>query len=293
MDGKNIILLVSLSLLVISSGCVGQINDQLDLENIANFGSGDSQTQKGSISVLKLEKFDITPSNISEGEISEVILKVSNPSEENIELIIDENGENVLTNYCSDILRIEKFKVRKEGMDRSVKNLELESGEEAELFWKLEGKKVPQEVQCNVQVNPTVKASTRAFSQVQYKNSGELPSSNLDSGSKEACDLKIEVEPEGKGSYIVGESSELYIKLQNRGEGDISLKKEDIEFENEGLKMECDVYDTMLRSGEKEKFECVLSLQGNTDSVSEIYEIYFRANYSYSISSDRYLVVNK
>ena len=290
MGSKNIILLVVLSLLVISSGCVQQVSDQLNLDGVFNIGEDGEVSQNVTKEIIDIQEFKLSNSSINASEEAGISLKIRNPSQKSVEMFVEREGKNVLTNYCSDILRIKRFTVKKEGQRKSLGKLKLEEGEELEFIWKLKSREIPQELECDLQVMPEVESSSSAFSQIQFKKSKSVEDSGLDSDSERGGSLLIKVEPENKGSFIYGKKAGVDVFFKNIGEGDIEISEKDLRTEQEGLGGSCEKKYLFIGSGEVEEIQCEFR-SGRMEEVSQLYEIYVESDYKYRTASEKKIVI--
>lgn len=194
-----------LFLAVIVSGCV---------DNGGGKVSGEAITVNGPT---------IQPSEIREGASVQASVSAENTGEIASDIIIGENGRQVMTDYCTDFFNINRFQSSSSRNSETAEYYDLNPGERVQMNWELaqEGVSVPLNgYSCPVKFQIPFNYSVQAYQQLQIKQEDIETEVDLSSQTSEGP-LSIGIETiqsssrSGAPVFLARDSPEALIQIVN------------------------------------------------------------------------------
>lgn len=280
MNGVRLIILLVVTFL--ASGCVD---------------NGSSTTG------IAVDRLNVEPSSIAEGNTVSVLLEARNSGLlEGIVDVGEENGKEVLTNYCSDYFQIENFNAKAErNQEREQDNsYNLSDGERLIMQWRLrqEGAEVPTfGYDCDLKFEIPFNYSVTAYKQLQVLEDRSVETEVEPAEDSSAGPLSFDMELIGtssnrKNTFLKNENVSLYITAYNRREEEDKENPFKGLIELHGLEInsngavdiedeKClDKENVALAAGDKNIYRCGISVEKDP-SPSAMGEITANVDYTY------------
>ncbi|WEL23928.1 hypothetical protein [Candidatus Nanohalovita haloferacivicina] len=276
-----------LFLAVLASGCIGP--------------GGNQQTQKENGRALTITGPEVQPSSgsIYPDSTVRVSIGVKNTGEMNGTLMAGEDGEEILTNYCTDIFKMQDYDGRSSKTEANKDSYFLKPGWEAEFDWELKQYgDVPLMGQtCNLQFQAPFNYSVSAYREIQIKKGIESGGDPALSSKTSKGPLSIQIETIGSSSdqgapvFIEGDNIEMLTRLSKRSteespyRGLVSVTTPEFS-SSEGLNIQmdtCNIPERLIMDrGDSQVIRCDISYGGSIDSPSVREELSVEADYQYT-----------
>lgn len=165
----------------------------------------------------------IQPSEIREGASVQASMRVENTGEIAGQVLVGENGREVLTDYCPDFFNIARFEASSSRDSSTSKNYNLKPGEIVQMNWELdqEGVNVPLNgYNCPVKFQVPFNYTVQAYQQLQIKQQDTETQVDLSSQTSQGP-LSIAIETIGSSSrtgapvFLKGDNPEALIQIVN------------------------------------------------------------------------------
>ncbi|MFB6159225.1 MAG: hypothetical protein ABEJ95_06245 [Candidatus Nanohalobium sp.] len=264
---------------------------------LAVVASGCTQSQGTGIKVTEL---DISPNpneGIRAGNTVSISLEAVNAGLLNGTVKAGSNGKQVLTNYCSDIFKIESFKASSSHTSETRESYMVGENERVRFFWRLKqdktGKIPLSGYSCPMRFELPFDYSVRAYKQVQVKKSREVSGSTKLATDISPGPLTMDMEIVGStadqsNTILKQDNPKLYLTAYNLDskespyQGLIEIK--DISIKSSGvieLGSECGKKSSVtLMSGDQKIFRCDIDT-GSLSSPAERGEIEASIDYTF------------
>jgi hypothetical protein len=256
----------------------------------------------GSSAGIAVDRLEVEPKSIPEGNSFSISLDARNAGllEGNVD-VGNEEGKEVLTNYCPDYFNITSFEAQtnrgSKGNDEYVYT--LEQGERMQMQWRLnqEGAEVPTfGYECNLRFEIPFNYSVRGFKQVEILEDREVETNSELTQDSSAGPLEFDIELIGtsasrSNTLLKEDNASIYLTVYNQKEEDEGeylglIEMQNIEVETNGalelLDSSClDKGDVVLSAGEQDIYRCPIDENDEYQSPSSRGEIETRVNYTY------------
>ncbi len=178
----------------------------------------------GSSGAVTVDSLQVEPNEIFAGSNVRVTMGISNTGELPAELLVGEEGEDIMVSPCRDIFDIESFSASTSNVSTTESSYYLDPGYETSLSWNLDqpGDSVPLNgLQCNLRFEVPFNYTVDAFQQVQIKEDSDVEGSEVFAQSSEGpLDIEIEMigtsAPSGAPTFLEDDGGEALIRLVNR-----------------------------------------------------------------------------
>ncbi len=261
---------------------------------------------------IRVTQLDITPTQIREDSTVRISMGVRNVGEVSSEVQVGDNGNKILTNYCSDFFTIQEndFSSYSSSNSETQQSYELAPQEEVKMNWELkqEGDVPLNGYSCDMKFQVPFNYSVEAFKQIQIKKNEEVGGEPQLSSKSSQGPLTIDMGVTGSSLqldapvFLEGDKPEVLIGFANerveesKYQGLISLKNPEIsankiEFEEgqcpeEGDKEEIQLYEG--KSAQPIRCDLVYSRGGSDYTLGSMPsikpEITVSANYTYTLN---------
>lgn len=186
----------------------------------------------------------VQPSEIREGASVQASMRVDNTGEIAGQILVGENGREVLTDYCPDFFSINSFQASSSRDSGTSEDYNLKPGETVQMNWELdqEGVSVPLNgYDCPVKFQVPFNYTVQAYQQLQIKQQDTETEVDLSSQTSQGP-LSIAIETIGSSSrtgapvFLEGDNSEALIQIVNEHPEDsvfrgvIRVRNLDIEY---------------------------------------------------------------
>jgi len=165
----------------------------------------------------------LQPSDIREGASVQASLSVENTGEIPSQVIVGENGDQIMTDYCTDFFNINRFQASSSRNSDTVEKYDLNPGETVRMNWNLdqEGVSVPLNgYSCPVKFQVPFNYTVQAYQQLQIKQEDIETEVDLSSQTSKGP-LSIAIETIGSSSrtgapvFLARDSPEALIQIVN------------------------------------------------------------------------------
>lgn len=186
--------------------------------------AGGGQGGGGSAGAVTVDSLAVEPTEIFAGSNVRVTMGISNSGELPAELMVGENGGEIMVSQCRDIFDIESFSATSSNVSTTQNSYHLASDYESRLSWNLQqtGENVPLNgYRCNLRFEVPFNYSVESFQQIQIKEDPEVEGSEIFAQSSQGP-LDIELEaigtsaPSGAPTFLKDDGGEILIRLVNR-----------------------------------------------------------------------------
>ena len=216
--------------------CIKKRNLALSLLFIAVIVSGCADNGGGKVSgeAISISGPEVQPNEIFQGSTIQVQMAAENTGEIEGDIIIGENGNKVLTNYCPDFFDIAEdgFSSYSSRNPDTSEGYTLKPGERAQMNWQLQqkGQNVPLNgYDCPMKFEMPFNYSVNAYNQIQIKERGTDVAADLSSKISEGP-LTIAIEAIGSSSqegapiFLEGDQPEVLFQISNEQPDESSLR---------------------------------------------------------------------
>ena len=296
--------LTLLSIVVLASGC------------ITPNGGGETVTE-GPESVI-IQELRVEPTKIFSGQPVRASLTAVNAGNTEAEIIVGENGGDILDDHCTDIFDLESFSASSSRSSETQKSYTLQSGEKINARWTLQQQgNVPiYGKRCNLDFSVPFNYSVNTYRQIQIKRNREVSGSPKLSSESSSGPLVLAIDPiQGatgeENTYVLSENGDRRINvmlqlinpdpeeefkkgLVNVDKNSFSVrateplqlneKFEEGEWQPQGYsEPRCEMPDAELRMtrGKSVIINCEIPLDEKIDDPSVLSEISASVNYTY------------
>jgi len=273
MEHKEVIILLILS--VLASGCA------------------DSSGGQG----ISVENLNVEPSQVYAGSSTGVSMSVRNSGLLEANLITGENGNNVLTNHCTDIFNIEEYRASSSRVASTEDNYTLGQGEVTRFYWRLtqeDTSEVPLNgFRCDLKFELPFNYSVNAYKQLQFKESREVEGSTQLESKVSEGPLRVVSEVIGSTSQqpntiLTQDDASIYITVENADSQDSPyqglVQINDIRIdstESISLQEDCGSDDSVtLSTGSQEVYRCSIG-PADMNSPSVRGEVNVQVDYTF------------
>jgi hypothetical protein len=239
----------------------------------------------------------VQPSEIFEGASVQTSISVKNNGEIPGQILVGDNGEKVMTNYCPDFFSVENFQAYSSRNSETAKDYTLEPGERVQMNWELnqEGVDVPLNgYPCDLKFQVPFNYSVQAYQQLQIKERDSEAKVDLSSKTSQGP-LSIAIETIGSSSragspiFLAEDNPKALIQLVNeQPENSIFkglIKVRDLQLESSGVKLqECSNFEQPIRINRNQMSKVIRCDITDTDlggTPSKRAEISASADYTY------------
>ncbi|QGA80796.1 hypothetical protein [Candidatus Nanohalobium constans] len=198
---------------------------------LASIASGCADTGGGT--GISIKELNVEPSQISADSTAVVNFEAVNNGNLAGEVNTGSNGTEIMTNYCSDIFKIEDFRSSATKPSSNENQYKLETGDRLRLTWMLDQNKpgeIPlQGYPCDLKFQLPFNYSVKAYKQIQVKQDREADGSpNLGSDISEGP-LSIDMEVIGSTSnqrdtVLKRDNASIYLTAHNTDDEDSSFR---------------------------------------------------------------------
>jgi len=191
----------------------------------------------------------VQPSEIREGASVQASMRVENTGEIPGQVIVGENGREVLTDYCPDFFSINRFQASSSRDPSTSENYDLNPGEAVQMNWALdqEGVNVPLNgYECPIKFQLPFNYTVQAYQQLQIKQRDIETEVDLSSKTSKGP-LSIAIETIGSSSktgapiFLKGDNPEALIQIVNeQPEGSVFrgvIKVRNLNIESSGVEL--------------------------------------------------------
>lgn len=274
-----------LFLTVIVSGCIGP--------------SG-QQTQQSSGKALTVSGPSIQPSSgtIREDSSVRVSMGVMNTGEMNGTLVAGRNGDQIMTNYCTDVFEITDYEAQSSQTMDAQESYSLNPDWEAQFNWELQQTgDVPIMGQtCELRFEAPFNYSVDAYRQLQIKRSAEAGGEPQLTSQSSKGPLAINIELIGSSSeqgapvFIEEDSIEVLVRFSKKQSEDSPYQGlidiSNPELEAKGIDIDrdsCEIPEQIIMyEGDSQVIRCDLDYGGSIGSPSITPQISVNADYKYT-----------
>lgn len=239
----------------------------------------------------------IQPSEIREGASVQASISAENTGQIASNIIVGENGTEVLTDYCPDFFTINRFQASSSRNSDTAEEYNLNPGETVQMNWELdqEGVNVPLNgYSCPVKFQVPFNYSVEAYQQLQVKQEDTDTEVELSSRSSQGP-LSIGIETIGSSSrsgapvFLSDDNPEALIQIINEQPEDSVfrglMEVKDLEIESSAVELGEDCKNieepiTIDRNQMSEIIRCDIDFELD-DSSSSRAEISASADYTY------------
>jgi tRNA threonylcarbamoyladenosine modification (KEOPS) complex Pcc1 subunit len=256
-------------------------------------GCADSSSDQG----IAVEELQVEPSSIYAGSSTSVSMNVVNSGLLEADLVTGENGNDVLTNHCTDIFEITEYRASSSNNYNTTDSYSLETGEQARFYWRLEQKdtdEVPLNgFRCDLKFELPFNYSVNAYKQLQFKQSREVEGSTELGSQVSGGPLRIVMEVVGStseqpGTILTQDDASIYVTVENTDssespyQGLIEVNSIDItSSDNIDLEENCgDSESVTLSTGSQNIYKCSVEPE-NMDSPSIRGEVDVEVDYTF------------
>lgn len=272
-------------LTVIVSGCIGP--------------SG-QQTQQSSGKALTVSGPSIQPSSgtIREDSSVRVSMGVMNTGEMNGTLVAGRNGDQIMTNYCTDVFEITDYEAQSSQTMDAQESYFLNPDWEAQFNWELQQTgDVPIMGQtCELRFEAPFNYSVDAYRQLQIKRSAEAGGEPQLTSQSSKGPLAINIELIGSSSeqgapvFIEEDSIEVLVRFSKKQSEDSPYQGlidiSNPELEAKGIDIDrdsCEIPEQIIMyEGDSQVIRCDLDYGGSIGSPSITPQISVNADYKYT-----------
>lgn len=165
----------------------------------------------------------VQPSEIREGASVQAEMEVENTGEIEGQILVGDNGREVLTDYCPDFFSVTDFQASSTRDSDTSEKYDLRPGEKIQMNWMLdqEGVSVPLNgYDCPVKFQIPFNYSVQAYQQLQIKQEDTETEVDLSSKTSKGP-LSIAIETIGSSSrtgapvFLEGDNAEALIQIVN------------------------------------------------------------------------------
>lgn len=272
-------------LTVIVSGCIGPSGQQTEQE------SGQALTVSGP---------SIQPSSgtIREDSSVRVSMGVMNTGEMNGTLVAGRNGDQIMTNYCTDVFEITDYEAQSSQTMDAQESYFLNPDWEAQFNWELQQTgDVPIMGQtCELRFEAPFNYSVDAYRQLQIKRSAEAGGEPQLTSQSSKGPLAINIELIGSSSeqgapvFIEEDSIEVLVRFSKKQSEDSPYQGlidiSNPELEAKGIDIDrdsCEIPEQIIMyEGDSQVIRCDLDYGGSIGSPSITPQISVNADYKYT-----------
>ena len=272
-------------LTVIVSGCIGPSGQQTEQE------SGQALTVSGP---------SIQPSSgtIREDSSVRVSMGVMNTGEMNGTLVAGRNGDQIMTNYCTDVFEITDYEAQSSQTMDAQESYSLNPDWEAQFNWELQQTgDVPIMGQtCELRFEAPFNYSVDAYRQLQIKRSAEAGGEPQLTSQSSKGPLAINIELIGSSSeqgapvFIEEDSIEVLVRFSKKQSEDSPYQGlidiSNPELEAKGIDIDrdsCEIPEQIIMyEGDSQVIRCDLDYGGSIGSPSITPQISVNADYKYT-----------
>jgi len=256
-------------------------------------GCADSSGGEG----ISVQSLGVEPSQIYAGSSTSVSMEVRNSGLLEANLITGDNGNNVLTNHCTDIFDITEYRASSSRVASTEDNYTLDQGEVARFYWRLKQQdtsEVPLNgFRCDLKFELPFNYSVNAYKQLQFKQNREVEGSTQLQSKVSEGPLRVVMETIGSTSkqpntILAQDDASIYITVENSDSqespyqglieiNDIRISSTDsIELQDE-----CGDKDSVtLSTGSQEVYKCKIS-SSDMNSPSVRGEVNVEVDYTF------------
>lgn len=186
-------------------------------------GCADGGEGKVSGEAISVTGPTVQPSEIREGASVQASISAENTGEVSSNIMVGDNGREVLTDYCTDFFTVNNFQASSSRDSETSNEYELNPGERVQMNWELdqEGVSVPLNgYSCPLKFQIPFDYSVQSYYQLQIKQEDTETEVELSSQSSQGP-LSIGIETLGSSSrsgapiFLEGDNPEALIQIVN------------------------------------------------------------------------------
>lgn len=206
MDQRFTVLTLLISVIFVS-GCIG------------GGGGGSSSGQ-----AIAVNNVQVQPTEIFAGESVRVSAGLTNAGELPAEVLVGDQGSQIMTSHCTDIFDIGTFSATSSNVSNTQESYDLAPDYQVRLNWNLEqtSDNVPLNgYRCTLKFEVPFNYSVESFQQIRVKQSPDIEAGGELFAQSSQGPLDIEIEaigssaPSGAPTFIENDGGEVLVRLSN------------------------------------------------------------------------------